>query len=78
MSFTDSTLANLRRRAARFVQRHWKAISAVARELLERETLQVEEVEAIVDSLGRPAETKRQLGILRAQQAVTLRAHAQT
>jgi hypothetical protein len=67
MTFAGSALANLRRRSARFVRRHWKAISAVARELLDRETLQADEVEGIVDLLGRPAETRRHLEILRSQ-----------
>lgn len=58
--------ATFRKRAARFVQHEWKAISAVARELLKRETLDDMELELIVDLLGRPAETRAALERYRA------------
>jgi len=50
----------LRRRAQRLVSRHWKDIEVVARALLQRYALEVEEAHALLE--GEPRAVERRMG----------------
>ena len=60
LQFTPRTRSSLRKKAMRFVEREWKAISAVAQELLQHGTLDDVEIELVAD-LTRPQEAQAEL-----------------
>lgn len=69
---SKTSLAELRKRAARFVAREWKAISAVARELLDRDRLVAEEIEAIIDWHQSPGDMQKALALVRLAKGIPL------
>jgi len=60
LQFTPRTRTALRRKALRFVEREWKAIAAVAQELLEHGILDDVEIELLAD-LTRPQKARAEL-----------------
>jgi hypothetical protein len=60
LQFTPRTRSTLRKKAMRFVEREWKAISAVAQKLLQHGTLDDVEIELVAD-LTRPQEALAEL-----------------